>query len=244
MIVIGRWNLTRKPTIQKQCAVYSVVLFQGTSRILNCSEHAWSVGLDENRGSGEITLGGGTTLHHDARSFTFTFRTCYVTTRQTFRVICVRKPLPWQWNGDDSWFRLFFMIFTGCWAHPTDLWRMDYGLVTPAIYSTTAIASTIVWTIFCIVIAIVRPISCVNVPTYSTSHYSMISSHNCNSWVNCRCDWTLEYNSGSRKLVSLTVRTVPRDKICGRGLFWLWFGLLYIAALNRRESAEWCVVYR
>ena len=51
------------------------------------------------------------------------------------------------------------------------------GPVTPASYSTIPIVWTIVPTISCIVIAIVRPIASVNVPTeYSTTYYSKIIS--------------------------------------------------------------------
>ena len=52
------------------------------------------------------------------------------------------------------------------------------GPVTPAIYSTIAIAQTI----SSIVIVIVEPIASVNVPIqYSTTHYSTMSSRSRNS---------------------------------------------------------------
>ena len=68
---------------------------------------------------------------------------CYDTTRQTVLTIDVRKPLRWQWNGGDSWFRLGLMIQYSLVAGLDS--RDFYGLITPAIYWTIAIGRTIVW---------------------------------------------------------------------------------------------------
>ena len=51
------------------------------------------------------------------------------------------------------------------------------------------------WPISCFVITIVGPITGVNVSTsYSTIHYSKISSRNRNRVINLNCEWILNLN--------------------------------------------------
>ena len=83
MIVIGRWNLTRKPTIQKPCTVlYCSKEPRGSLIVRNM---LGLCDLLKTEVAGKLRCGGGATLHHGAQSFTFTF--CTVTLRQDKRFL-------------------------------------------------------------------------------------------------------------------------------------------------------------
>ena len=65
------------------------------------------------------------------------------------------------------------------------------------------------WPISCFVIIIVGPITGVNVPSsYSTTHYSIISSRNRNRVINLNCEWILSLNAPKRLRVTIVMGAI------------------------------------